>query len=255
MNNPGQDKKTDFIEVPDVRTLSLFYTNDLKGEAEQMAYLSTVLKEQKEGRQYTILLDSGNWARGTMLSDSFKGLPMVEILSALDYDGVGIGEGEISFGVKNLHILEDQAKFPMVCCNLIEKDSGIAPYFLKRHIIIERGPFKIAVAGIASCEKTYAATGFQVLDPFMVLPDVLSEIKEDSADLLILLTGHGVEKDKAVARAFPDFNVIIGGGEGKNLEAPVMVGQTHICQAGEKGQFIGNLEIDMEATIRISSAE
>ena len=93
-----KEKKNEIIEVPDIRTLTLLYTNDIQGEAEQMAYLATVVKQIRASEQYTILVDSGNWAQGTLLSDQFKGMPMVEIMSALGYDAVGLGEGEIYFG-------------------------------------------------------------------------------------------------------------------------------------------------------------
>lgn len=248
--NDHDDQEPEAIEIPDIMTLNILYTNDIQGEAERMAYLATVVKQIRASQSYTLLLDSGNWAKGTLLCDKFKGLPMAEILSSLQYDAVGIGEGEIAFGSKNLYILEEKATFPMVSCNLIEEGTGIAPYFLKRFITIEKGPFKIAITGISAPVK-YPGTGFAVMDPYPVLPKLLKEIKDYKSDIIILLSRIGIEKDQAIARAFPDLNIIIGGGDGKNLEKPLRVGQTFICQAGEKAQFVGSLAIDMEATIRI----
>ena len=250
-----KNQKKEIIEVPDVRTLTLLYTNDIKGEAEQMAYLATVVKQIKASEQYTILLDSGNWAQGTMLSDQFKGMPMVEIMSALKYDAVGIGEGEIYFGSQNLYSLEDKAAFPLLCVNLKEMQTGLTPYFLeKKYIVLERGPFRVAVTGIAKPEQ-YPGTDLVVSDPFIALPEVLKEIEEEKVDIIIVLSRLGIERDRALARAFPQINVIVGGGDGLNLEAPKREGQTFLVQAGEKAQFLGSLSIDMEATIKITAVE
>ncbi len=250
----SNEKNSEYLEIPDIRTLNILYTNDLKGEAEQMAYLATVVKQQKAQGEYTLLLDSGNWARGTLLSDSFKGMPMVEIFSAMEYDAIGIGEGEISYGSKNLYMLEEKAEFPFVCCNLTEEGTGFAPYFVKKFITVQRGPFSIAITGIAN-NKALAGSGFQVEDPFTLLPGVLKEIQDVRPDLVILLSRMGLEKDKALARAFPQINAIIGGGDGINLENPAVAGQTYICQAGERGKFLGSLSMDLEATLRITSTE
>lgn len=257
MADPEQEKNSEnenSIEIPDVRTLNILYTNDVQGEAEQMAYLATVVKQIRASEPLTLLIDSGNWARGTLLSDKFKGLPMAEIFTALKYDAVGVGEGELYFGSKNLYILEEKAEFPMVSCNLVEEGMGIAPYFLKDYVTLEKGPFKIAITGI-SRPGDYPGSSFEVKDPYRVLPDVFEKIKPYQPDLLILLSRMGLEGDRALARAFPDLHVIVGGGDARNLEKPERIGKTFICQAGERAQFLGSLAIDMEATIRITSVE
>jgi len=243
------------IEVPDVRTLNLLYTNDIKGEAEQMAYLATVVKQIRAAEPLTILLDSGNWSKGTLLSDQFKGMPMVEIMSHLKYDAVGIGEGEIEFGSQNLYTLEGEAKFPLLCINLVETGTGIEPYFLdKKFIMLERGPFNVAVTAVASPGK-YPGAGLEVKEPFAILPGILEEIEKHNPDIIILLSRMGLDRDKALARAFPQLNVIVGGGDCINMETPHVEGQTFIVQAGEKAQFLGSLALDMQTTIKITAVE
>ncbi len=242
------------IRVPDVRTLQILYTNDIQGEAEQMAYLATVVKQVKEDSPYNVLVDSGNWAKGTLLSDRFKGLPMAEILSVMKYDAVGIGEGEMEFGSKNLYLLEEKATFPFVSCNLQEEGMGIPPYFVKKYVTLEKGPFKVAITGVSPMGD-YKSKGFLVTDPFTTLPEVIEEIKGYNPDIIILLSRLGIERDRAIARAFPDINVIVGGRDKINMEYPERVGNTFICQAGERAKFLGKLSIEMEYEIEITSVE
>ncbi|MCD4782316.1 MAG: metallophosphatase [Candidatus Eremiobacteraeota bacterium] len=243
------------VEIPDVRTLTLLYTNDIQGEAEQMAYLATVAKQIKSSQSYTILVDAGNWSKGTLLSDYFKGMPMVEIMNNLKYDAVAIGEGEIDFGSKNLYSLEDKAEFPLLSCNIVESGTGIPPYFLKdKFTLIERGPFTIAIIAVSNPMK-YPGAGIDAKDPFEVLPGVIEEIIKHKPDIIILLSRLGLENDKKVANRFPQINVIVGGPDRLNLEDPVVQGDTYIVQSGEKASFLGKLSIDIEGKIRLTSVE
>jgi 2',3'-cyclic-nucleotide 2'-phosphodiesterase (5'-nucleotidase family) len=254
MDSPGKDPAKSSIEIPDVRTLNILYTNDIQGNAEQMSYLSTVVKRVRNKESFTLLVDSGNWAKGTLLSDSFKGMPIVEIMNVIKYDAVNIGEGEIAFGNMNLYNLHDKSSFCMLSCNIMEESTGISPYFLKKFVIIKKGPFKVAVVGIAlpgSCTDK----GFIVKDPFTLLPDVLKEVEDNKPDVIVLLSRMGIEGDRALARAFPALNVIIGGRDRKFLDNPIIEGQTFICQAGEKAKYLGSLAFDIKTTIKISSAD
>jgi 2',3'-cyclic-nucleotide 2'-phosphodiesterase (5'-nucleotidase family) len=256
MNQDNQDAhgNKELMEIPDIRTLKVLYTGDLKGEAEQMAKLATVLKQTRAAEPHTVLVDSGNWARGTLLSDSFKGMPMVEILSALEYDAVGIGKGEITFGSQNLYNIAGEAKFPLICVNLVESGTGIPPYFMdKKFVICERGPFIIGITAVAAPES-YPGTGIEVKDPFTILPAVFDEMQTHKPDVIILLSGMGLDRDKALARAFPQITLIVGAGD-EPLETPVTEGSTFIVRSGERAKFLGAIDIDMESVIKITSVE
>jgi 2',3'-cyclic-nucleotide 2'-phosphodiesterase (5'-nucleotidase family) len=254
MNSPGDAHKKDVLEIPDTINLCLLYTNDLRGEAEQMAYLATAVKQVRAGEPYVMLVDSGNWAMGTMLSDTFKGMPMVEILGALKYDGVGVGEGEMAFGKDNLYTLSAKAAFPLISCNMIEEQSGKAPPFMKSHVIVQKGPFKVAITGISPMEKL-SNSGLVARDPFAALPGVMEEINFEKPDLLIVLSRLGIERDEAIVRAFPQINVIVGGRDGLNLESPRVAGSAFLCQAGERGKFLGRLDLEMQGILRITPAK
>lgn len=221
------------------------------GEAEQMAYLATKIKEVRAESSYCILLDSGNWAKGTLLSDKFKGLPMAEILGALEYSAVGIGEGEIHFGIENMRALESEAGIPFVNCNIFESGTDTRPDFLKKFVIIEKGPFRIGIIGVSSPEGG-RGKGMRVKDPFTVLPSVMSEVLEENPDFTVILSRLGFERDKALARAFPQTGIIVGGGDGENFDKPRQEGKTLIVQAGEKAQFLGSLSLDMSSVVNIS---
>jgi 2',3'-cyclic-nucleotide 2'-phosphodiesterase (5'-nucleotidase family) len=246
---------SDSIKIPDVRTLDILYTNDIQGEADQMIYLATKVKEIRALENYTILLDSGNWAKGTFLSDNFKGMPMVEIFNVMKYDAVNVGEGEIAFGSDNLYQLQQYAQFPLISCNLIENGTGAPPSYIKKYTVINRGPFNIAITGISSPDEQFHDSNLTSVNPFKILPEVIQELSSYEIDVFILLSRLGLERDRALSRVFPRFNVIIGGKDKKQLDQPIVEGQTFICQAGEKGKYIGSISIDMHSILKISESQ
>ncbi|MCE1245110.1 MAG: hypothetical protein LWY06_00530 [Firmicutes bacterium] len=242
------------IEIPDTQTLKVLYTSDIKGNTDNISYLATIIKQKIADTNFSILVDSGNWAKGTMLADHFKGMPMVEILNYLSYDAVGIGEGEIAFGSQNLYNIAGEAKFPLLCANLVESGTGIPPYFLdKKFVIKEKGPFIVGITAIAN-PQVYPGTGIEAKDPFAILPDVFNEMQKHNPDVIILLSRLGTERDKAIARAFPQISLIVGAGE-EPLESPIREGNTFIVRPGDNGRFLGAIDFDMEAVIKISQAQ
>jgi 5'-nucleotidase len=251
-SRPGTGKAS--VDIPDIRTLNVLYTNDIEGNTEQMPYLSSVVKQSREKEPFTILVDSGNWAKGDFLSDSFKGMPMVEIMNVIKYDAVNTGESEISLGEKELFKLHEKASFPLLSCNIIMSATGKTPDFIRKYAIFNKGPFKIAVIGV-SFPGNYEKKGFVVQDPFTMLPETFSEVEDHKTDVVILLSRMGIEVDRELARKFPQTNVIIGGRDKKFIDPPITQGQTVICQAGEKAKYLGTISLDMRMTFRVTSTE
>ncbi|MBR5116908.1 MAG: bifunctional metallophosphatase/5'-nucleotidase, partial [Lachnospiraceae bacterium] len=85
-----------------------------------------------------------------------------------------------------------------------------------------------------------------VRSAFGELKKVFEELKEDPADITILLTHLGIEEDKPLAeRLDPDWDVdfIIGGHSHTFLEEPVRSGGTPIVQAGFGSDQIGRFDL------------
>jgi 5'-nucleotidase / UDP-sugar diphosphatase len=79
--------------------------------------------------------------------------------------------------------------------------------------------------------------------------EAVEALKAEGADVIVCLSHSGVTKgvvkgeDEQLAKAVPEIDVIVGGHTHVLLEAPTIVGDTLILQAGWYGQHLGRLTL------------
>ena len=65
-------------------------------------------------------------------------------------------------------------------------------------------------------------------------------------DLLLILSHIGLNQDKLIANEIPNIDIIIGGHSHSALKECVVENGTLICQAGQYGEFVGELTIEYD---------
>lgn len=234
------------IGLAPTRSLRILYTGDLHGNLEKMKYLSTVIQQERAKQEICLLLDSGDWSKGGALSDHFKGKPMAEIMEYLKYDAVGLGEGELSWGVRVLKNLASMVSFPLLCANL----AGEVPEEIKAFTLKKCGDIQLGIIGISSPIKL-PERYLTMSSPEESLKHALEAPEIKNADMVILLSHLGIEKDREIAGLFPAIDVIIGGHSHVHLEEPERINGTLLVHGGAFGEFLGSLTLDVGATITI----
>ena len=133
----------------------ILYTNDVAGEVYgDIGYAGVKGYKDylKSEHQYVGLVDAGDFFDGDF-SVSDKGAAMVEIMNAVGYDAVVVGNQEFSIGLEALANNITNSGFDYVSCNMKYLGSGrdplnkIKPYTIKRF-----GYTKIAFIGVTTPE-------------------------------------------------------------------------------------------------------
>jgi 5'-nucleotidase / UDP-sugar diphosphatase len=215
------------------------------------AYLASMVAEQREQNSGgVILVAAGDMFQGTPVSNIFRGKPILEMMNKLRFDAMTLGNHEFDWGRTALADLVAQARFPFISANIKDAKGlylrGIEPY-----IMIERKGVKVAIIGLATPETAYTTkpdnvAGLTFLDPIIILPEVIHEVRQKGARLVVLLTHLGLDDDKKVAAAVPGIDVIVGGHTHTVVTDPVVVGRTIITQAGYNGLYLGVLELTVD---------
>jgi site-specific DNA-cytosine methylase len=65
-------------------------------------------------------------------------------------------------------------------------------------------------------------------------------------DLVIALTHQNVGRDWVIARRVQGIDIIIGGHDKQKVTDPYVADKTRIVQSGEKGQYLGQLEVTIQ---------
>ena len=245
----------------------LLHSNDIHGDFEETdrdglktgglpllsGYLQRVRREEKE----VIYAIAGDMFMGSIIDREYRGLSTIKLTNALAPDVFEVGNHEVDYGLSHLLFLEKCADFPVICSNMYIKELN-RRLFLS-HVDIVRDGVKIRFIGLLTesiaeriRQEEIVDSSVSVRSAFGELGKVFEELKNDPADLTILLTHLGIEEDKPLAeRLDPDWGVdfIIGGHSHTFLTEPVRSGRAPIVQAGFGSGQIGRFDLtwDREA--------
>lgn len=246
------------------KKVMILHTNDLHGhivpffdkimvpEGETIggsAYISTLIKNIKEKYQgQVLLLDAGDIAQGTPISNIFRGEPVVKTMNIEGYDAMTLGNHEFDWGQKSLMEMLGKAKFSIVCANVLKENGEplFTPYIIKKI-----NGIKFIILGLCTPETptiTMPANvkGLKFEDPSVTLNKYLPIFKKQEPAVILLLDHLGVLEDQKMAKEFPDVDIIVGGHSHTFLENPIIVGKTIIVQAGCYGKYLGELELEID---------
>ena len=131
---------------------------------------------------------------------------------------MSLGNHEFDDGVDGLAPFLKVAKesgLPVLACNVdVSKEPKLIN--LRKSIIIEKGGNPIAIIGYVTPETSTLATRaptIQFLDEIQSIKDEIASIKNRNRDVHIFIAvGHsGYARDKEIAEAIPDIDIIVGG--------------------------------------------
>lgn len=216
------------------------------------AYLAAVVAEQRElNPGGVILLAAGDMFQGTPVSNVFRGRPVLDMMNALRFDAMTLGNHEFDWGRPALDEIIAQARFPFVSANIKDAKGqylqNVTPY-----VLVQRKGVTVAVIGLTTPETAFTTkpdnvTGLTFLDPVQTLPEQIREARQRGAQVIILLTHLGLDGDRRLAAAVPGIDIIVGGHTHTVVTDPVVVGTTIITQAGYNGLYLGVLEFTVDA--------
>jgi 2',3'-cyclic-nucleotide 2'-phosphodiesterase/3'-nucleotidase len=138
------------------------YYRDAPDDTVGLARTASLVKAARAEAKNTLLFDNGDLIQGSPLGDYVayrKGMkeadvhPMVAAMNVLNYDGGTLGNHEFNYGLEFLANAMGDAKFPVVCCNVMTTagQTLVKPWVvLDREVTDEAGakhPLKIGVIG------------------------------------------------------------------------------------------------------------
>lgn len=245
----------------------ILHTNDMHGhvlpevdkkvapETEKVggaAYLAAFIQRERAKHVGSVLLiDSGDIAQGTPISNLFKGKPVVDYMTALQYDAGTVGNHEFDWNPSNFANLVRWQRHPVVCANLVMKATHQSPAGIKEFILKKVGGVTVGITGVVtpttphiSFSKNVAPFVFQL--PADALRRVMPKMKQAGAQVIVVSSHLGVDDDRALAEAVPGIHVIVGGHSHTPLLKPLFVNNTVIVQAGKYMKYLGELDVAID---------
>ncbi|MGB8621544.1 MAG: thiosulfohydrolase SoxB [Paracoccaceae bacterium] len=210
--------------------------------------IATVLNAIRADRPEALLLDGGDTWHGSYTTLKTAGQDMVNVMGALKPDAM-TSHWEFTLGIDRVNEIVDGLDFPFLGANIFDATWDEPAY--EPYKMFERGGTKIAVIGQAFPYMPIANPGWMFPDLSFGIRDermaeVVQEVRDAGADLVVLLSHNGFDVDRKMARQVKGIDVILTGHTHDALPEPVMVGDTMLIASGSNGKFVTRLDLDVQ---------
>lgn len=185
----------------------------LGGIIERAAIVDSI--RHRFGRNHVLLLHAGDFNQGTSYYTTFGGELEVEMVRALGYDCITLGNHEFDNGLEDLAARLKKLPCPVVCANIdvssLPLDSLVVPC-----TVIRRGGMRIGIVGVTadltSCVASTISSRIPLLDNAEVINRWAASLKEESrCDMVILLSHLGYDEDQEIVSRIRNVDLVIGG--------------------------------------------
>jgi 2',3'-cyclic-nucleotide 2'-phosphodiesterase (5'-nucleotidase family) len=208
--------------IPGIKQFDIIYTNDIHGAMSPistkegkleggMAFVAGKIDElRQEARGNSLLLDGGDWGQGTMESNLSKGLVMTEIMNAIGYDAMEVGNHEFDWGPSHLNTIVGKMRVPLLGANIASSDGtplgGVSPSVIKTIDGV-----KVGIIGLIDENAPLNAApenfkGVQILKIKETAERCVEDLRKAGAELIVVLSHNGDKNDEKLAegvRAMP----------------------------------------------------
>ncbi len=185
------------------------------GAIERAAFVDSV--RVADGPENVLVLHAGDFSQGTSYFSEFGGPLMVQVLNAIGYDAVTLGNHEFDNGIEDLteRVKTLRPEVKVVCANLDLTPFELGEY-VKPYAIVRKAGLKIGIIGLESdistnVTKTVSAR-LQQLDNVEVVNRWAAHLHEtEKCDMIILLSHAGYRADQDIVPQTRWIDLVVGG--------------------------------------------
>lgn len=161
-----------------------------------MSKLKTYITNDSDYSPETaIILSAGDMWQGSGLSNMTHGECMTQIMNAIGFDAMAIGNHEFDWGITHIEENAKVAEFPFLAYDIFDKATNQPVSWCEPYTIVERGKNKIGIIGeIGQLESSIS---YSIIKDYYFQPDVTKintiakQLRDDGCDSVVLLTHNG----------------------------------------------------------------
>ncbi|MFD1341665.1 5'-nucleotidase C-terminal domain-containing protein [Litorisediminicola beolgyonensis] len=258
--------------------LGFDYLADRARPGRSLAALLPKIAQAREEADLCLLFDNGDTFQGTPLADRasdapFGPHPVVSALNAIGVDAGTIGNHDLNFGLDKLRRTLADARYPVVCANLLCLTSGGT--YLPPSVMLERSvpglsrPLRIGVTGTLPPEVMVwdgdrLSGKVDAIDPVTAIRHEAKRLRHAGADIVVALCHGGLEDldghpssehpGRAVA-AIDEVDALVLGHAHDRYPTPEtsdagLIDGTPVVMAGAFGSDLGVIDLNLVQTPR-----
>ncbi len=230
------------------------------------ARLVSAVKDARARTNNSILVDGGDQFQGSLFYTFYKGKAAAEMMNALQYDGMTVGNHEFDDGPEVLREFIENVSFPVLMSNGDVSKEPLLADKIRKSIVIERGGEEIGLIGLTPEDtRDLASPGKNVTfsDPVAAVRSEVEKLEAEGVNKIVVLSHSGYGVDLDVAEKVEGVDIIVGGhsntllsntNESASGPYPTMVGSTAVVQAYAYGKYLGELNVTFNDDGEITEA-
>ena len=213
----------------------ILHSNDVHGAIEGYAKIAALRDQYKAAGAEVILADAGDFCQGNPYVSLSKGATAVEMMNAVGYDVVTLGNHEFDYGYENLMAILKNAEFKAICGNVFKDGKSI----LDGWTILEKAGVKVGFVGLETPE-TYTKVNPGMIqgvsfpqkeELYACAQTLVDEVKAAGADIVVGLFHLGIDDESVGNRSVDVYNNV----QGLDL---IIDGHSHsVMTPGDDGEF------------------
>ena len=175
-------------------------------------------KQQKYGKENSLLIDCGDFIHGNFAASMTEGLTSIFLVKQINYDVAIIGNHELSYDINKVINASKKLGVYYFSANII--DTKTNKHFFKKYKLFEKNGLKILVVALtileSGCYDFLREYKFQNYES--TLKELTQEFKNKkiTADIYVLAVHdafHNYPKNRIykALKKYPFFNIILGG--------------------------------------------
>ncbi len=205
------------VETTDIHAnvMDYDYYKDIPSLKIGLVRTATLVQQAQAEVKNSVLVDNGDLIQGSPMGDymAAKGIkpqevhPVYKAMNLLDYDVGNIGNHEFNYGLEFLNESINDASFPYISANVIDKKTGnfyFKPYLIKQHIFtdtdgkshqINVGYIGFVPPQIMVWDKKNLEGKVTALDIKESAQQLVPKMKAEGADVVIAIPHSGISTD------------------------------------------------------------
>ena len=276
---------------PDQTTLTILHINDVHShldgdsidltmddvetncEIGGMARVAGLIGELAAESENALVLHAGDAVQGTLYYTLFEGEADAEVMNAIGFDAMCIGNHEFDDGDEWLAGFIEMLDTPVISANIEVPEGHVLDGLFTPYVTTEVDGQTIGIIGATIAQKTEVSSqpGEEVtfLDEAAAIQTAVDSLKAEGVGKIIVLSHYGYNNVISMAGEITDIDVIVDGdshtllgdfsdyGLDSSGEYPTIVQNADgddvcVVQAWEYGKAVGELEVTFEGDVLVS---
>jgi 5'-nucleotidase/UDP-sugar diphosphatase len=210
------------------------------------AQAATLIRASRAKQINTVVTYGGDLISPSFISSLTQGSQMIALMNAVGVDYAAFGNHDFDFGPEVLTRRIADSDFVWLATNTRDAEgkpfAGVRPLALRRV-----GPVLLGFFALLSPETVVQSSpGPQVniLPPEPVAAEAVATLKAAGVDVIIALTHQTLDADKALVKAVPGIDLVLGGDEAEAVTAEAE--GVPILKAGTNLKFLAEADLAID---------